>query len=142
MTWTFNDWYKTNRKALSKKRKAKYRQDKIFRESVKKRARDHYRNRTKDRVPYDRLSVRDDSGVHFITIGRLSKMLGRKTQTIRGYHASKVIPPCTVFDQRGWRLYSPKQAMLLRKAFGMFDRGELVMLNDVKQFILNGWEEK
>jgi len=142
MAWTFKDWYDKHSKELSRKRKLKYKRDKLHRERIQRKSRSYYKNHSKDRIPADRLSVRDTDGVHYITIGKMAKMIGRKAQTLRGYHVDLVIPPCTVFDHRGWRLYSPKQAMLIRKAFGMYDRDEISMLSGVGKFLANNWEGK
>jgi len=141
MVWEYKDWYAENKATLLKKRKIRYRQDRAYRESVKRQANERYKILKKERRPVDRLSIRDDGGVHFITIGKLAQMIGRKPQTLRVYHINKIFPACSNYDSRGWRLYSPQQAITIRRAFSKFDAGELSSLEEVKSEIIKNWSD-
>jgi len=137
---TFKEWYEDNRERLSVKRKAKYRNDPEYRRKALERARRYYKLKRKKMVPADRRLVVAPDGSRYLTIGKLSKLINRSIQTIRAYHRQGVIPNVRHTDGRGWRLYTPGQAALLRKVFRAFDEGKLGSLEQVKRVVHKYWD--
>lgn len=140
MAWDFDEWYEENKERLSRERKLKYRSNKEYREKRKAASRDYY-DRTKRRLrPVDRFSVSNKRGERFVTIGRVAALINRHVETVRGYHRRGVIPNPTVFDSRGWRLYTQEQLNLMVSAFHRLDGGDLGSLAEVAQALARGWQ--
>jgi len=141
MAWTFKDYYRKNRRSLLAKKRRKYRTNRSYRESVRKQARRRYYTKVKSRQSSDRTVVSSKDGRQFISIGKVSKIIGRTPCTIRQYHRSGVLPKPLYFDRRGWRLYTKGQVLLLKKAFQAFDEGKLGSLTELGELVLKKWKE-
>ena len=94
------------------------------------RAMSYYMNNRKRHQPLDR-QVIVSGGVEYITIGKLSELLGRSVQTIHGYHRSGVLPSPVAFHVRGWRLYTKEQAETIAQTFRLFDLGQIKSLQEL-----------
>lgn len=139
--WTYKDWYQRNKEMLSERRKAKYKKDKKRREKIREKARLYYQKFEKVKEPKDRRTV-SSGKTEFVTIGKLSEMIGRDDHTIRTYHKAGILPSPDAFDNRGWRLYHPKVAKIIKKAFELFDDGKMQSLADVSTYIQKFIKEK
>lgn len=138
--WDYKDWYKENKKKLSKKRKRRYRDDRQYREECKKRARGYYNSNKKMMQPKDRFRIRSADNKIYFTIGRVASMINRTIGRIREYHKSGMIPQPLYFDRRGWRLYTMKQVTLMQDAFEGVDRGGWSW-EALKKYLEDNWED-
>ena len=138
--WNYSSWYERNKERLAEERRRKYQKDKEYRTLCKQRAMDYYDRERRVDKPKDRKIVKSGKNIYY-TIGQLAGMIHRDIQTIRAYHRNNVIPVPTVFDSRGWRLYSVKQANMLQRLFAKFDRGDLKSLAEVSELAHDKWNE-
>jgi len=140
MGFDYKSWYEKNAERLKKQRRQKYKKDKTYREAAKARARAWYDREKKPQRPADRTTVVSPDGKTYLSIGKLSEMIGKAVDTIRSYHRQGVIPVPDAFNVRGWRLYTDEQAKVIADAFALFDRGELSSLTEVKEEIQRNWK--
>ncbi len=140
MAWSYKKWYRENKSKLSRRRKRRYHNDESFREQVKDRANKYYQRRRRKAVPVDRTVIRSRAGEHYISIGKLATFINRKSDTIRQYHRTGVLPSPSFYDTRGWRLYTQKQARLLRRAFMDLDSGRIESLSALTKVVQKQWE--
>jgi len=138
--FNYKEWYKANKKRLSKERKEKYESDHDHRAKIQADAKAYY-HATNAGVKRDRKTLTDGKTT-FITIGKISEMINRKVQTIREYHNTAVIPEPSFYDSRGWRLYTFEQANLIKKIFAAFDRKEIKSLTDVSEILHAKWKKR
>ncbi len=136
----FKEWYRTNKERLSKQRKRRYATDSRYREKAKADAKDRYHATKSDRV-VDRKTLTDGKRF-YVTIGKVAELIHRKVQTVRDYHAMKVIPDPTFYDSRGWRLYTHDQVKIIVSVFKAFDRKEIKSLSDVGVILYDRWEKE
>lgn len=143
-TWTFKEWWEKNKKQRNKDRRIEYHANPALQEEVREAARKNYRQRRKKMVPVDRLTIRDAQGNRYWSIGRIARMINRPIPTIRSYHDSGVIPEPAARDERGWRLYTTKQASLLRSLFKALDdpsETRVQALADITRAITPHWRD-
>lgn len=129
--WSYRLWYERNKSKLSEKRKEKYKNNFEYREKVKKKARDYYREKKAKGVARRRAKnkgIVEKNGKFYYTISYVGKAIGRSVSTLRMYESKKIIPGPKEVDPRGWRLYSGKQLSLLTTAFGMYDNGSSIKI--------------
>ncbi len=103
-----------------------------------------YRTVVRRERPIDRRTIVTEDGARFVSIGRVSRMIGRETASIRRYHRMGVIPQPLFFDRRGWRLYSVDQVMLLRRVFRRLENPEdqeVRNLMHVRNLLQTEWAE-
>ena len=138
MVWTYTSWWAKNKKKENAKRRARYRKDPRYRaKQVNWSIRYYNRERRKSEPVEKRVVVVD--GVPHMTITLLSKVIGRKPNSIRKYHRMGIIPGKMNTDRRGWRIYSKKQAVALREAFRALDAGEISGLRGVHDYLIRRW---
>ncbi len=138
-TWNYADYYREHKKEISQRRKERYRKDAEFRTRVKEQAKVRYRRERFGKALVDRCELVDEKGQRYLSIGKLSNLCNRNTQTIRNYHRDGVIPQPTHHDSRGWRLYTPAQARLIRSVLRKLDTGQLKSLKEVTVEIEKDW---
>ena len=133
--WSFKDYYERNRKRLLKLKRERYAKDPAYRRAVKRRSQKRYRLLRKLNPPEERGVVRGERGEKYVTIGKLSKVVGRSITAIRSYHIRGVIPSPKYFTEQGWRLYSEKEVKVFGSAFAALDQGRLRNLKEVAKYI-------
>lgn len=140
----YKTWWAKEKEARNADRRAKYRQNPLYREQKKEEFREYYRGTRVDTQPVDRRTIISGSGRLFVTIGRVSRMIGRESNSIRRYHKQGVIPEPRFYDARGWRLYTSAQTRLLVEAFRRLDNPDdttVRTLGDVRRMLEAGWAE-
>jgi DNA-binding transcriptional MerR regulator len=143
-TFDYKTWWEKNKEERNAIRRAKYRQDPRYRETQKERFRAHYLETRQNIEPVDRRTVVSGAGRLYVTIGRVARLIGRQTNSIRRYHKMGVIPEPRFYDARGWRLYTPSQTELMRNVFSRFDNANddtIRTLGDVRRALEAGWME-
>jgi DNA-binding transcriptional MerR regulator len=143
-TFDYKTWWKKEKEKRNAERRAKYRSDPRYRETQKRRFREHYQETRQNIQPVDRRTVVSGSGRLFVTIGRVGRLIGRQPNSIRRYHKQGVIPEPRFYDARGWRLYTPSQTELLRNVFARFDNPNdqtVRSLADIRRMLEAGWQE-
>ena len=144
MAKDFKDWWRRNKDRINAARRAKYRADPRYREKKKEEFRDYYQGTRQAVTPVDRRTVVSGTGRMFVTIGRVARIINRRTNSIRRYHVQGVIPEPRYYDARGWRLYTPSQAELMRNVFSRMDDpndNTITTLGDVRRALRAGWME-
>lgn len=109
----FAQWYRENKKDLSRKRKQRYARDKNYREKAKAQARRYRREHPRPARPRQVKRFRELNGqdVQVFQIGEAAQKVGCGMSTIRSWEAKGVIPK-PVFDD--WkRLYTERQIRLM-----------------------------
>lgn len=139
VSFSQKEYYQKNKERLSIRRKRKYKNDLSYREGIRRKSRNYSRMR-RERSSGKKGVVSSSKGT-FITIGRLSKIIGKGISTIRAYHRKGILPNPIYFDTRGWRLYTLNQAILLRKAFKSFDQGT-IGLRGILLFVEKEWNDE
>lgn len=142
MTWDPKEHYEQNKDEISKKRRERYKTDPVYRQKRQSKALKYYDTRVKRSIPIDRRTILTEDGTRLMSIGRVARLIGRTIDSIRHYHKDGIIPEPLFFDSRGWRLYTPKQAMLLRGAFRRLDDEEdwrVRTLKDVSRLVTAEW---
>lgn len=136
MAWSFTEWYEENKREFLKKRKLKYILDKKFRDNMKERSRNYYKENLKKNYPRTVMIIK---GKKFLTIGGLAQLIKRNEQTIREYHMKGILPETDRGNDRGWRVYSIPRTKIIKEAFEMFGREELKSLKEVKEYVHERW---
>lgn len=137
-SWSYKEWYKENKEALSKKRKKKYKKCREYKAECKARSLIYYRTHKRKTVPVDRFKVQTVAGDNYVTIGRVARTISRSVQTVRLYHTEGLIPLPLYFDKRGWRLYAKSQLGVLKLAFEAWDKKEITK-KDVAEILSKNW---
>lgn len=141
----FKDWWALNKEAQNAKRREKYRTDPQTRQRARSSALRRYRTTQRRETQIDRRTVVTEDGTRYISIGRMSRLIGRTVMSIRRYHRMGIIPDPLYCDARGWRLYTITQAALLRRVFRRFeDRNDLGVKNlrDVARLVGAEWGDE
>lgn len=132
-------YYKDHKLKLRKEKKARYKEDNSYREGVRDRALKRY-YATKSDTTADRTIIVSEKG-RFVTIGKIGLLIKRTPGNIRTLHDKGVIPTPTMWDARGWRLYTRVQAILLYGAFRKLNSEDYTMA-DVSIFLKKHWRLK
>lgn len=130
---TYNSlYYETNIEVISKNKKKRYREDPLYRESIKIRAAERKRALLEERrllrkmglikiqrkIKKYQVHVGDRVYiVPMLTIGRLALSLNRKIVTIRLWERRGVIPRATYRNSNGERLYTVFQVKHINKIY-------------------------
>lgn len=141
MAWDYKEWYADNKVEFNRKRRERYRKRADIRRDARKRALTYYHSHKKRMEPVDRYRIRSADGSNFVTIGRVSREIGRSINRIRVYHKNGVIPTPLFYDSRGWRLYSSMQLSILSIAFGEVEDKQW-SLDDASKYLAENWEEE
>ena len=110
---TFERWYRRNAAEFNAKRRARYRQDKEYRQRiVERQAEDRARESrlTKEKKPLVKVDKNGNKQEVF-RIGEVAQMLGRSPQTIRGWEAEGFLPSKTILSTH--RYYTKAQISLM-----------------------------
>lgn len=138
MSFSQEEYYRKNKKRITQHRKNRYATDADYRKQIKDRALIH---KQRNRTVSPKGVIKSRKGF-FITIGKLSEVIGKDRQTIRMYHRTGILPTPTHFDTRGWRLYTVHQVLLIKKAFEQLSCGELAGLKDIFGLVEGEWEKE
>lgn len=142
--FSYKDWYRRNRHSLNERRREKYNTNPAYRARIRRQAQESYAAK-RNPVPVDRRTIVDKTGRKYWSIGRIARLINRKVLTVRQYHKTGVLPQPTYFDSRGWRLYTPSQAALLRMVFRRLDDPNdttVQSLADVTDLVIERWDEE
>lgn len=144
MPWEYKTWYQRNKEEVNAVRRRRYNSDRTYKEKQKEMARKSYRKtRNSSPVVKDRRVIKQNGSPDtYFSIGKLSETINRASQTIREYHNRGIFPEATTVDNRGWRLYSLGQVLLIKNAFQRFDRGEFKSLSDLSSFLHREWDSE
>lgn len=123
----FADWYKTNKAALSRRRKVRYHNDEEYRDAILVASRD-YRKRVRSEKP-DTLpsvgfpepeAIKLEGGGEIVgfTIRALASYVGRGIQAVNAWHKRGVLPDTPYRDARGKRRYTIEQMEAVRRILG------------------------
>jgi len=157
--WTYKDWYDRNKEALSARRRARYQEDRKYREKVlaqnkeyrdKKNKERTKRVKTKVRIPKHRkpVSLSIKVGSKFVVatlvhVGTFARAISRSVPTVHQWERLGLLPR-TPYHVEGKckreRLYTADQILVVKKA--LETRGSTVSSSDPTfyQEILEGWE--
>ncbi|RLA47847.1 MAG: MerR family DNA-binding transcriptional regulator [Gammaproteobacteria bacterium] len=61
----------------------------------------------------------------YLTIGEVSKLIGRSTQTIKRWEDTNKIPASTRQQSNNWRIYSPNDVDAIKKYSNSFNKPSL-----------------
>lgn len=144
MAWDYKEWYRLNKKEVNEERKRKYHSDKEYRERQRELSRKSYKKaREAEPAVTDRRIIKQEGLPDtYFSIGKLASTINRAQQTIREYHNKGILPEVTAVDNRGWRLYSLGQVLLIKHAFQKFDRGEFKNLAELSLFLHREWDNE
>jgi hypothetical protein len=141
--FTFDSYWQKEKDRINKQRREKYRANRAFRKEQIELATKYYHDKVKKPTVVDRRMIVGEDGARFLSIGRVSRLIGRKISSIRRYHYDGIIPEPSFYDSRGWRLYTVHQAQLLQRTFRQYDdpqNTEVTRLVQVAELLKAGWE--
>jgi len=144
---SFKSWYSKNKGALSKKRKARYAQDKEYRDAIINHQREYREaNPPPSRAGRARFKEIGGKEVEVVRIGKVAASIGRSDQTIRDWELGGIIPEPSIIGSH--RYYTLKQVALLKELADLIDfmratnRKELGAVIKVKSAeIFINWED-
>jgi len=116
----YQKWYQTHKEEFAARRKLRYKNDPVYRESIRER-------QARSRIANPRQAARGEPSlrnvggamVEVFRIGALSSMIGRAQQTIRKWEEQGVIPTPSI--RAGHRYYTKNQVMLLKELVELVD---------------------
>lgn len=157
--WTYKDWYEKNKEAVAARRRARYHEDKKYREKVlrqnkeyrDKKARDRPQiTKTKVRIPKHRKPVSASIKVRgkfvvaqLVHVGAFARSIGRSVATIHQWERLGLLPR-TPYNLKGKtkseRLYTADMILVVKKV--LETRGASVSSSDPTfcKEILTGWK--
>lgn len=156
--WTYKQWYERNKEALAERRKARYKEDKKYRQKVLQQNRDYRAKKAKERkakpkpkvrIPKHRKPVEMKIQVNghrietqLVHIGAFARAIGRSVPTIHQWERLGLLPRTPYVLQsrsKQERLYTEDMIKVVRGVLGT--RGATVSSSDptFRQEIIDGW---
>lgn len=59
---------------------------------------------------------------NYLTIAKVSKLMGRSTQTIKRWEGTKKMPDSTRQKSNNWRIYPPNDVKAIKKYSNLYDK--------------------
>lgn len=132
MAWTFKDWYEKNKKAVSERRRHRYKTDPEYRAAVLLRSSQRRKSNKVSKPPLPGNSAQD-----------VCEILGTTSWTLNRWKNEGYFP---VKDMRGYRFTDEQVKLLnlLKQFFEMYPKRASALhkdkLNGVVQTIHHNWE--
>lgn len=135
------EYYKKNKKEISVSRKLRYQTDPVYREKVKKKARDRYRKKLKSPDKKIGYTTKSYNGKLLFSVKYVLGVINKSRDFLDVWEKRGDIPEAIFLDSRRWRLYTQHQIDLLDVAIGNYDEGVWTRIQ-VRDFLNSKWRKE